>query len=79
MGEPSAPKPKKLLDKLREAIRLRHYSIRAAEACVSWVTQLILIHKKRYPSDMGIPEINNFLTRISLLSAKSLPPHKSRP
>lgn len=58
--------PKKLLDQLRDAIRLRHYSIRTEETYVSWATQFILFHEKRHPSQMGMPEINAFLTHLAV-------------
>jgi hypothetical protein len=50
----------KLLDRVREAIRLRHYSIRTEEAYVSWVKRFILFHGKRHPQEMGADEIRNF-------------------
>lgn len=48
----SAPKPK-LLDQVRQAIRLRHYSIRTEEANVNWVRRFIRVHNKRYTNVMG--------------------------
>lgn len=39
----------RLLDQVREAIRMRHYSIRTEEAYVSWLKRYILFHGKRYP------------------------------
>jgi hypothetical protein len=31
------PRPKELLDRVRDAIRLKHYSIRTEEAYVNWI------------------------------------------
>ena len=31
------PTDRKLLDRVRDALRLKHFSIRAEEACVSWI------------------------------------------
>ena len=42
-------RPKKLLDQVRDAIRLKHYSIRTEEAYVSWIKRYILFHNKRHP------------------------------
>ncbi len=47
---------KKLLDQLREALRLKHYSYRTEEAYVDWVRRFILFHGKRHPAEMGAPE-----------------------
>jgi integron integrase len=59
-------RPKKLLDQLRDAIRLKHYSIRTEEAYVSWARRYILFHNKRHPKDMGSQEIEAFLTHLAV-------------
>jgi len=46
-------RPKKLLDRVRETIRVKHYSIRTEEAYVGWIRRYILFHDKRHPEDMG--------------------------
>ena len=60
-----AQKPK-LLDRLREAIRVRHYSIRTEEAYVQWVRRFIFFHNKRHPDDMGRQEVEAFLTHLAV-------------
>ncbi|NIO70049.1 MAG: integron integrase [Anaerolineae bacterium] len=60
------PAPKKLLDQVRDAIRLKHYSIRTEEAYVNWITRHILFHNKRHPKDMGSAEIEAFLTHLAV-------------
>src|ERR687891_493464 len=65
---PHAPvghKPK-LLDQVREAIRMRHYSIRTEEAYVSWIKRFILFHGKRHPLEMGEDEITRFLSALAV-------------
>jgi len=59
-------RPKKLLDQVREAIRLKHYSIRTEEAYVSWIKRYILFHNKRHPNEMGRAEIEAFLTHLAV-------------
>ena len=59
-------RPKKLLDRVREAIRIKHYSIRTEEAYVSWIKRYILFHNKRHPLQMGSPEIEAFLTYLAM-------------
>ncbi|NJN31022.1 MAG: hypothetical protein HC824_11765 [Synechococcales cyanobacterium RM1_1_8] len=56
------PEPRKLLDQVRDAIRLRHYSYRTEQAYVHWIRRYILFHNKRYPKEMGNAEIEAFLT-----------------
>jgi integron integrase len=61
---PPAGKGKKLLDQYREALRNRHYSLRTEKTYISWVRQYILYHNKRHPREMGIVEINDFITHL---------------
>lgn len=56
----------KLLDQVRSAIRVRHYSIRTEEAYVQWVKRFILYHNKRHPADMGSREISEFLSHLAM-------------
>jgi integron integrase len=56
----------KLLDRLRFALRRKHYSIRTEEAYVGWARRFILFHNKRHPKDMDTPEIEAFLTYLAV-------------
>jgi integron integrase len=56
---------KKLLNQMRDAIRLKHYSYRTEESYVDWVRRFILFHNKRRPKDMGAPEIQAFLAYLA--------------
>lgn len=58
--------PKKLLDQVRDAIRVRHYSYRTEEAYVQWVRRFILFHNKQHPKDMGAAEVEAFLTHLAV-------------
>ena len=62
----SPPPSLRLLDKVRERIRLKHYSIRTEQAYVDWIKRFILFHGKRHPEDMGAPEIVAFLTDLAV-------------
>jgi len=53
---PTAPKPR-LLDRVRETIRARHYSRRTEKTYVAWIRRYILFHGKRHPAEMGPVEI----------------------
>jgi integron integrase len=56
----------KLLDQVRDLIRLRHYSIRTEEAYSRWIKEYILYHQKRHPSQMGEHEVSEFLSNLAL-------------
>jgi integrase len=56
----------RLLDQMREILRLHHYSIRTEEAYLEWVKRYILFHNKRHPSDMGENEVSVFLTCLAV-------------
>ena len=58
-------KEKKLLDLYREALRVRHYSLRTEGTYISWARQFILFHGKRHPREMGEAEINAFITYLA--------------
>ena len=61
-----APQPRRLLDRVRDAIRARHYSLRTEEAYVGWIRRYILFHGKRHPDEMAEREINAFLTHLAV-------------
>jgi integron integrase len=62
---PVGQKPK-LLDQVREAIRIRHYSVRTEEAYVSRIKRFILFHGKRHPLEMGEDKITRFLSALAV-------------
>jgi len=59
-------RPKKLLDQVRDAIRLKHYSYRTEQAYVGWIKRYIYFHDVRHPSEMGAPEVEAFLTHLAV-------------
>ncbi len=60
-----AQKPKKLLDQVRDAIRLKHYAYRTEQTYIDWVRRYILFHNKTHPKDMGENEVQEFLTYLA--------------
>jgi integron integrase len=62
----TAPAKPRLLDRVREALRVRHYSRRTEEAYVAWIRRYILFHAKRHPLEMGAPEVTRFLTSLAV-------------
>ncbi len=55
-----------LLDDVRAAIRVRHYSIRTEEAYVGCIRRFILFHHKRHPQEMGVAEIRQYLSHLAV-------------
>ncbi|NIM16288.1 MAG: integron integrase [Candidatus Aminicenantes bacterium] len=54
------------MDRLREALRLRHYSRRTEQTYSLWVRRYIHFHNVRHPAKMAEPEINAFLTHLAV-------------
>jgi len=61
----SPSKPKKLLDQTRDAMRLKHYSIRTERSYCDWTERFIRFHNLRHPSEMGAEEVTEFLTDLA--------------
>lgn len=58
--------PPKLLDQVRDRIRVKHYSIRTETQYVQWIKRFILFHNKRHPQEMGTAEVEAFLTHLAV-------------
>ena len=54
------------LDQVRDAIRVRHYSIGTEEAYLGWIKRFILFHGKRHPREMGEAEVGVLLTDLAV-------------
>jgi integron integrase len=59
------PQPPRLLDQVRDAIRVRHYSYRTEKAYVDWIRRFILFHGKRHPNQMAGKEVADFLSHLA--------------
>ena len=55
----------RLMDRVREAIRVRHYSRRTEEAYTHWIRRFIVFHGKRHPDELGNREISIFLASLA--------------
>jgi hypothetical protein len=68
----------KLLDQLREVLRLKHYSLRTEEAYGQWVRRFLRFHRLkdgdsqrsslrgwRHPREMGAAEVVAFLNHLA--------------
>jgi site-specific recombinase XerD len=65
-GALRAPAKPKLLDRMREAMRSRHYSRNTERSYCNWVKRFIFFHNVRHPAEMGEAEINAFLTHLAV-------------
>src|SRR5438876_3310410 len=65
---PAAPRQSKpkLLDQVRQLMRLRHYSLRTEEAYVSWIRRYILFNGKRHPRELDEKHVSQFLTDLAI-------------
>ncbi len=61
----------KLLDRVRQAIRAKHYSRRTEKAYTGWIRRFIIFNNKRHPSDMGKNEIRRYLSYLAVKSKVS--------
>ena len=71
MGEPKSiprvvSRAPRLLDRVRAAIRLRHYSLRTEDAYVGWIRRYIHYHEIRHPDEMGSLEVVEFLSNLAV-------------
>ncbi len=55
----------RLLDRVHEAVRIRHYSRRTEKAYTGWIRRFVLFHGKRHPDEMGEAEITAFLSDLA--------------
>ena len=65
-SEKSAVTPPRLLDQVRDQLRVKHYSIRTEQAYVGWIKRYIIFHHKRHPAEMGKQELEAFLTSLAV-------------
>ena len=56
----------RLLDQVRDVIRIKHYSIRTEQAYLQWIRRYILFHGKRHPSELGSEHLSTFLSHLAV-------------
>ena len=62
---PNGSSAPRLLDRVRDALLLRHYSVKTVEAYLGWTRRFILFHGKRHPSTLGAAEVSAFLSALA--------------
>ena len=55
-----------MLDRVRDRIRIKHYSIRTEQAYCDWIRRFVIFHGKRHPSELGAAEVEAFLTSLAV-------------
>jgi hypothetical protein len=66
LGELRIPEPPRLLDRMRRALRVGHYSPNTEACYLEWVERFIRFHGLRHPNTMGAAEIEMFLTDLAV-------------
>ncbi len=56
----------KLLDLVREKLRVKHYALRTEQSYVDWIKRYIYFHGKKHPKDLGAQEVEAFLTHLAV-------------
>ena len=56
----------RLLDQVRDRVRVKHYSIRTEQAYVDWVRRFVVFSGLRHPNQMGREEVEAFLTHLAV-------------
>lgn len=62
----SSPQPPRLLNQVRESIRLKHFSLSTEKSYVYYIRDFILFHDKRHPKEMGSSEIRAYLSHLAV-------------
>ena len=58
--------PSPLLTRVRDVIRVRHYSIRTEKAYIGWIKRFVRFHRMKHPETMGAEDVRRFLTWLAV-------------
>jgi integron integrase len=61
----SGPTAPKLLQQVRQAVRVRHYSARTEESYVGWIRRYVRFNGMRHPAELRAADINRFVTALA--------------
>jgi integron integrase len=59
------PQPKKLMDQVKDRIRIKQYAYKTEQAYLNWIKRYILFHNKKHPSELGAQDLENYLTFLA--------------
>lgn len=55
-----------LLEVVREKMRIRHMAYRTEQAYLRWIRQYVVFHQRRHPRELGVSEVELFLTHLAV-------------
>jgi site-specific recombinase XerD len=64
-GQPELGLRPRLLDRVRDSLRRRRYSLRTEKVYLHWIRRFILFNGKRHPQEMGADEVTAFLSHLA--------------
>jgi len=56
----------KLVDQIKNVIRMKHYSMSTGKTCIGWIKRYLVFHHMRHPRDMGVTDIESFLSHLAV-------------
>jgi integron integrase len=56
----------KLVDQIRNVIRVKHYSLSTEKTYIGWIKRYLVFHHMRHPREMGVPDIESFLSHLAV-------------
>jgi integrase len=62
----SQSQPPRLLDQVRQTLRLKHFSLKTEKSYIQYIRDYILFHDKRHPKEMGVDEIRAYLSHLAI-------------
>ena len=77
-GVSASPAAPKLLEQVRQRLRVKHYALRTEQSYLTWIRNYILFHNKRHPAEMAAAEIESFLSYLAVDRAVSPATHLRR-
>lgn len=67
----TSPSTPKLLEQVRQRLRVKHYALRTEQSYLTWIRNYIIFHNKRHPREMAAAEIESFLSYLAVERAVS--------
>lgn len=58
--------PKKLIDRVRDLLRARHYAFSTEQAYVTWIVRYIHFHGRRHPQELTANDVSAFLSHLAV-------------
>ena len=56
----------RLLDQVRNELRVKHYSIRTEKSYIDWIKRFIAFNSNRHPKDLGGEKIKEYINWLAI-------------